>query len=545
MKPSISELLRLIKKEKAFFSLGLLMQLAAKAIEAWLPLAISLIIFPVNLTSENIDRAIGEGYSLFMPVILWLSFELSAAFFRNLFASKVERSLRGNLFDHLLALPIPFFDHAKGGILATHLSDDVEKIREMLADSLIPLIGNIFIFFFILALAFSLNPLWGTIFFLFFPFTAALFLLFRKEQKLAFDIYRGALLEQNRFLQEHLSGRSLFQLYEDPEKEAKDFEQRAKKAERSIFRISRSFSLFGEGIDLLIGSIWILATLGFTYLGGEATDFMAFTLWAAILFRPLIELANRFNTLLSGFSSLKKVKKILNEPKEKDQGSFDLQEIKTIEFQNVSFYYRKDTPVIKNISFSLEGRVGIVGFTGAGKTTLHSLLLRFYSPQEGQILINGRSIDCYHLKDIRRELFPLLQDPPVIRSSYEENFNLYSKRTVKQTSPVWGLSEGEKQLLALDRAEFASPSCLLLDEATGSIDIATEKALVRKINSLLDNRIAIVIAHRLSTLRHLDEIMVLNEGEIREKGPFNELIQSKGIFYELWKFLLLEESQTY
>ncbi len=519
MKLSTGNLFQLIKTERGLFGLGLMFQSLAKIIEAWLPLAIGSLLAPLSaetLSSAQINTSINEGLLLVIPLVVWLVLEIGASYARNLFGFRISQNLRFDLLVKLLALPIPFFDKAKSGEVATYLSDDVEKVREMLADAPIPLLGNLVLFIAVLILTYQLDPTWREVFLFFFPVLIAFFFIFQRNQKTAFDKYREALLGQSRFLQEHLSGRSLFDLYENPQTEKNAFKQHIKNVKFSIYQLIQSFSRFGTGIDLLMGSVWVLATLLFTFSGENPSQFVTFSLWGTILFRPLIELTSRYNTLISGLTSLKKIERIQNAIPEVDNGTVELDKVEELDLRNISFEYLLGQPVLKNISFKVEGKVGLVGLTGAGKTTLFSLLLRFYPPTEGTILINGVPHTKYSLQSLRKAIYILMQD------TTSEN-----------------LSEGEKQLRGLKRAEAANPSCLLLDEATSNIDLLTERKIEKEILTLLEGRLAIVVAHRLSTLRSLDTILVMDEGKIVEQGSFEQLLAKKGLFTQFWQLLTL------
>ncbi|MDB2613974.1 ABC transporter ATP-binding protein/permease [Chlamydiales bacterium] len=532
-------LYQILNPYKLLFFLGVLSIVLAKILETLIPFLIGHIV-----TQFTLSKPLGyTPYSLFFIIILSLILEFTAAFLRNYISEKGIITFRESFFNHILNLPFSFFHKARVGKLLTQTIHDVDKVREMIADASLSIIGNLVIFISIFIGALYVNFQVAIALSLLIPLTGLLFITFRHHQKKQYDALREALSEQNTFFQEHLMGHSTIRFLSSLKKELNEFLIYNNKCYKTTIDTIKTYILFITSIDFLLGLVWVIAFFCFVLQASpenpfEAGSFYTFTLWGLMFFRPLADLAERYNILLEGIASLKKINTVLVQKQEQDLGTQELKKIDKIQFEKVSFSFDEKKPILKEISLTLEKNqtLGLLGMTGAGKSTLINLLLRFYKPTKGSIKINDIDIENYTLSSLRKEFSLTLQNPFIFRGSVESNIQFRpSGKESTIDSLGKNLSEGEKQLISIKRASHHNGSCVLLDEATASIDPQSENAIQKELKTIFQGKTALIIAHRLTTLKNLDQLILLHHGKIIERGTFKELLAKKGAFYHLWQ----------
>jgi ATP-binding cassette subfamily B protein len=407
-------------------------------------------------------------------------------------------------------------------------------------------------------------------------------MIFRKFVRDANRRIRTAIARINAFLQEYISGMSVVQLFNREQKAMEEFGKRNRDNMLAWRDAILAYALFYPAVEFLS-----FATIALIYwsggnriLSGGLTlgVLTAFTMFAQRFFRPIQDLSEKFNILQSAMAASERIFKLLDEPVlvESDPNAIPLDHPRgEIEFRNVWFSYRNvpepadEDWVLRDVSFRVApGQTfAIVGHTGAGKTTLISLLLRFYDVQRGQILLDGKDIRLIDLQDLRRQFGIVLQDPFLFTGTIETNIRLgtpgIDRNTVERAIDEIGLGEfirslpdgvasnvnergstlsvGQRQLINFARALAHNPRFLILDEATSSVDTKTELLIREALGRLLSGRTALVIAHRLSTIQHADRILVFHKGRLREQGAHQELLAQRGIYYRLYQLQYKEQ----
>jgi ATP-binding cassette subfamily B protein len=473
-------------------------------------------------------------------------------------------------------LPLSFYDRSPVGRLVTRATTDVDSLNELFAAGVVTMLNDVvllvgmavwlFVWDWRLALA-ALSVL---------PFILAVTYFFRNIVRDANRRIRTAIARINAFLQEHVSGMSVVQLFNRERKAQEQFEERNRDHMLAYKDAILAFALFYPAVELL--SVAAIAAIlwfgGLRVLGGGLTVgvLFAFIQYAQRFFRPIQDLSEKFNVMQTAMASSERIFKLLDEPVTLDSKPDALpfeQPLGEIEFRNVWFAYRSDGEpkdedwVLRDVSFLVRPgeSAALVGHTGAGKTTVISLLLRFYDIQRGQILLDGRDVRDYALADLRRHFGIVLQDPFLFSGTLETNVRLSTaeidRGAVEQALREVGLSEfvgtlqqgvetqvtergatfsvGQRQLISFARALAHNPRFMILDEATSSVDTKTELLIRDALDRLLEGRTAIVIAHRLSTIQHANRILVFHKGRLREQGSHQELLAQRGIYYKLYQ----------
>ena len=486
----------------------------------------------------------------------------------NLMGQYIMYDLRKEIFGHLQKLDIQFFDRNPVGRLMTRVTTDVDALNEMFTAGFVAIFGDIFVLAGIIGVLFWLNWRLALVLFSITPFIVIVSMWFRRGARITYRQVRARIAAINAFLQEHISGMSTVQLFNREEKEAEKFDHlnaRHRDANiDSIFYYAVFYPLIeliqSAGIALIVwygGGQVIRGTLSIGAL-------IAFFQYAQRFYEPISDLSEKYNILQAAMAASERVFKLLDTPvKVANTGTKKADHVDRIEFRNVWFAYNNEEWVLKNVSFAVNrgDRVAVVGHTGAGKTTVTALLLRFYDIQRGQILINGVDIREYDLESLRRLFAIVQQDFFLFSGTVGQNISLgdaaiseeavrsaavrvQADRFVSRLPEGYaaevrergaGFSVGEKQLLSFARALAFNPPVLILDEATSSIDTETERLIQEAIETLLAGRTSIVIAHRLSTIRSADAILVFHHGEIRERGTHEELMQINGLYRKLYE----------
>ncbi len=490
--------------------------------------------------------------------------------------------MRREIFGHLQRLPMSYFDRHPVGRLVTRVTTDVDALNDLFAAGVVTMINDFFLLVVMAALLFKLDRRLALDTLAILPGILIVTLIFRKYVRDANRRIRIAIARINAFLQEYISGMSVVQLFNREKKAMEEFSKRNRDNMLAWRDAILAYALFYPAVEFLS-----FATIALIYwsggnriLHGALTlgVLTEFTMYAQRFFRPIQDLSEKFNILQSAMAASERIFKLLDEPVtiQSDPNAITLvRPHGEIEFRNVWFSYRnvrepsEEDWVLRDVSFCVEpGQTfAIVGHTGAGKTTLISLLLRFYDIQRGQILLDGKDIRTIELQDLRRQFGIVLQDPFLFTGTIAANVRLGTPNidtvTVERALEEVGLGDfirslsegpatnvnergstlsvGQRQLINFARALAHNPRFLILDEATSSVDTKTELQIREALNRLLSGRTALVIAHRLSTIQHADRILVFHKGRLREQGAHQELLLQRGIYFRLYQLQYKEQ----
>lgn len=498
---------------------------------------------------------------------------------------KTMFEMRMNIFAHLQNMSLRFLDKNPLGRLMTRVTNDVEKVQATIVAGVEQTISDLFTIVVVVGFMVWTNWRIAAIILSTIPFVFITGLVFRKYARKSYLEVRRKVAKLNAYMQEIVSGMRVVQVFRQ---EARCFSQfSAINAEHrdEWFRQIRNFAIYFPVIDFLgtLALTLIILYHGWEVLGYQANGqnvvqvglFFAYLQWAERLYGPIRALTDRYNVLLEAMASSERIFALLDTPEDipNRSGAIKPQSLRgSVEFRDVWFGYDPDRPVLKGINLIIEPgeRIAIVGHTGAGKTTFINLLGRFYDIQRGSILIDGVDVRDYDKTELRKRIGIVLQDVFLFSGSIKSNISLgcaeVSDDTIRRcaahvnAAPFieslpgqydfavgergCNLSTGQRQLLAFARALAHNPQILVLDEATSSVDTATEALIQDAILKLMDGRTSIVIAHRLSTVQHADRIAVMHHGEIREIGTHQELLAQRGLYYTLYRLQYNEQSDA-
>jgi ATP-binding cassette subfamily B multidrug efflux pump len=528
-------------------------------------------------------RGIGIISIIFFGVLL---FDFLAQYIQIRIMQRVGQQtmydMRTAIFRHIQRLPMAYFDRNPVGRLITRVTTDVDALNDLFAAGVVTMINDFFLLAVLAGWLFSIDHKLAFDALAVLPFILVVTYFFRKYVRDANRRIRTAVASINAYLQEYISGMSVVQLFNREEKARAEFNRRNKDNMLAWRDAILAFALFYPAVEILS----VFATALIYWSGGNRVldgtlslgVLTAFTMYASRFFRPIQDLSEKFNILQSAITASERIFKLLDEPapigSPADAVRLDAPRGE-IEFRNVWFSYANKTEftdddwVLRDVSFRVAPgqTVAIVGHTGAGKTTLISLLLRFYDVQRGQILLDGVDIRKINIQDLRRMFGIVLQDPFLFSGTIESNIRLGSagidRVSVLKACDEIGLADfinalpegvasvvnergstlsvGQRQLINFARALAHNPRFLILDEATSSVDTKTEFQIREALSRLLSGRTAIVIAHRLSTIQHADRILVFHKGRLREQGAHQELLAQRGIYYRLYQLQYKEQ----
>jgi ATP-binding cassette subfamily B protein len=483
------------------------------------------------------------------------------------FGQGVLFRIRNAVFEKIQSLHVQFFDKNPIGRLITRTTSDIEALSELLSDGIVNMIGDLFRIFFILYFMLSMSWELTVVSVLVLPMLFYATFWFKGKVRLAYLEVRDQIARLNSFVQEHINGMAVVQLFNREKKEKEKFVGINADHRKAHIKTIFYFSIFWPLVEVFASLAMALVVWygGGRALMGDVTFgvLLAFIQYVRQFFNPIRGLSEKYNTLQSALASSERIFNVLDTPKNVQESSEgkSLENAKgEIEFQNVSFQYNADDElIIDDVSFEVKPGelLAVVGATGAGKTTLINLLLRFYDIQEGQILLDGTNIRDVSLKDLRSQFALVLQDNALFSGTVLENITLGHKditreQVLKAAKEVEAhqfinklpgsydfvlrergasLSMGQRQLICFVRAMVYDPKILILDEATSSVDSETEELVSIACKKMMEGRTSIVIAHRLSTIQGADKILVMHKGQIRETGNHQELIQKEGGIY--------------
>ena len=573
-----SELIRRLAKYarpywKNFVLVGFLM-LISIAYEIVSPLIIKHIEELVLLDFELNSLYIAVGVYASVLVLSLVSTYLQSIILQKT-GQKIVSGLREDVFTHIESLSHAQLHSMPVGKLVTRVANDTNAISHTFTSIVVQLAKNMVVVAGVLVAMFCLNYLLALMILCFVPFIVLFTIIFRKFTRKAFRREKDCTTDINTYLSEHLSGMKVIQIFSKEEQKIAKFNEKNNNLYKAAQEIICVFGIFRPLIYLLSA----LTTLCLFYVGSkgyiEGTEFMgqaissgtivAFYMYVSKFFNPIQSLAEQFHSLQSSFASAEKIFTILDMNPEvvDDPDAIELDEVKgEIEFKNVWFQYVPDTWVLKNVSFKIEAgqTVAFVGATGSGKTTILSLLCRNYDIQQGEILLDGININKIKISSLRKHFGQMLQDVFLFSGTIKSNITLRDEeftdeeimdacRYVNADKLIAKLpkgldeevrergnnfSAGQRQLLSFARTMIRKPEVMILDEATANIDTETEQLIQDSLVKMMNAGTMLIVAHRLSTIQHSDNIIVLSDGEILEQGTHNELLKKKGKYHSLY-----------
>lgn len=478
--------------------------------------------------------------------------------------------LRRRIMAKLHQLDVQFFDRNPVGRLVTRVTTDVDALNELFASGLVTLLGDVLVLLFVLTAMFRLSPSLTVLMLAVLPLVFVVTVVFRRTVQASNRRIRVAVARINSFLQEHVNGITVLQLFNREERAARDFDEVNRNHMLAYRGAIQAYGWFYPVIEAL--SMLALASLlaygGLQVRGGGLTMgvLVAFFQYGMRIFRPIQDLSEKYNILQTALAAAERIFLLLDEPAVVTTPSA-ARPLPTagapVEFDHVWFAYNGEDWVLRDVSFAIEpGEViAVVGHTGAGKTTLANLLLRFYDIQKGAIRIGGIDIREFSPTELRRHFGIVLQDPHLFTGTIGGNIRLGSEHVSEEAVEVAagqvnlldfvrglpsgfdhpvrergsGLSTGQKQLIGFARALAHNPRYLILDEATSSVDTETELKVREALERMVEGRTSMIIAHRLSTIQRANRIFVLHKGKLRETGSHQELLAARGIYWKLYQ----------
>jgi ATP-binding cassette subfamily B protein len=530
------------------------------------------------LIQHTIDNYIMEadykGLTVMVCIMMGLLIMQSIVQYYNTYLSgwlgqNIIRDIRIDLFRHLLDLRLKFYDNTPIGRLVTRTISDIETLSDVFSEGLAAIAGDILQIIVILAVMFSIDWRLTLVSLAMLPLLLISTYIFKEKIKDSFNEVRTAVSNLNSFVQEHITGMSIVQIFNSEEAEFKKFNEINREHKRAnlksvlyysvYFPVAEVISAACTGLLVWYGARGVLSediTLG---------TLTAFIIFISMFFRPIRMIADRFNTLQLGIVSTDRILKLLDSKEYiANNGTYHPQDMKgEVGFKNVWFAYNADEYVLKNISFDVKAgeTIALVGATGAGKSSIINLLSRFYDINKGQIYIDGRDLQEYEINALRSKIGVVLQDVFLFSDTIMQNITLgnpsITREKVIEAAELVGarkfierlpggldynvmergatLSVGQRQLISFVRAMVYDPRIIVLDEATSSVDTETEELIQQAIEKMMTGRTSIVIAHRLSTIQKASKIIVLDKGEIKEQGTHEELLQQEGFYTQLYR----------
>lgn len=486
----------------------------------------------------------------------------------NYLAQNVIKDLRMQVYEYLTSLRLKFYDKTPVGTLVTRTVSDIETIADVFSEGLINITGDILQIIFILFIMLYSDWRLSLVSLSVLPILLFAGYLFKEKVRVSFESVRTQVARLNTFVQEHIQGMQIVQIFNRENKELNKFKLINKEHRNANIRSVFYYSVFFPVVEVIAA----VSTALIVWYGSKEVMHMqtsigtmiAFIMYIGMFYRPIRQLADRFNTLQMGMVASERIFKLLDDKENLEPtGNTIIESIEgEIEFKDVWFGYNPDEFVLKGINIKLEkGKtLALVGATGAGKSSIINLLSRFYEIQKGEILIDNKPLYDLEIKSVRKHISVVMQDVFLFSGSVMDNIRLYNKNisesTIIETAKLLGahdfinrlpngylqdvhergatLSVGQRQLISFVRAMVTNPEILILDEATSSVDNETEMAIQEAIKKMMEGRTSVVIAHRLSTVQFADEIIVLEKGEIVERGSHAQLIQINGFYKRLY-----------
>ena len=486
----------------------------------------------------------------------------------NWLGQTVVNDLRNTVFKKILFQNISYYDRTAIGTLTTRTINDIESINDVFSEGIISIAADVLTIISIMIMMLCTN--WRVTLVCLAPFPLLILATwwFKEAVNKSFQRVRNAVAALNAFVQEHLTGMYIVQAFAAEQREAGKFNEINKEHRNANIKGIFAYSVFFPIVEIILATslgllVWY-GVNGILHMHCSIGVIISFYMYLNLLFRPLRMMADKFNVLQMGIIAGERVFTVLDSDEFLDNnGTLPANNIKgTVEFRDVHFSYNPGAPVLKGISFNLPAgqTLAVVGHTGAGKTSLISILNRLYEIEGGHILIDGHDLNEYDIYSLRSHIGIVLQDVFLFSGTIADNITLRNPAIplarVKEVAQMLGihdfimrlpggydfdvmergntLSQGQRQLLSFARALLYNPRILILDEATSSVDSESEQLIQHAIDTLITGRTSIVIAHRLSTIRKANEIIVMDHGKIIERGTHSSLISDKGTYYELY-----------
>ncbi|HEX4808823.1 MAG TPA: ABC transporter ATP-binding protein [Bryobacteraceae bacterium] len=527
--------------------------------------------------SKNPRTGLSQLVGLYLvSVILGFAFDFGQTYLMQWTGQRAMFDLRRQLMAHLQTLDIAYYDKNPVGRLVTRLTTDVDVLNDLFASGLVTIIGDILMLTFVLAVMFRLSPGMTGLMLAVMPLVLLVTIQFRRTASQSYRRIRVAIAKINAYLQEHVAGMAVLQLFNREERSKAEFAE-INQSHLEAFKDSiTAYGWFYPVVEFLgmMALAMLLAYGGWRIRQGALTlgILVAFFQYGLRFFRPIQDLSEKYNILQGAMAASERIFKLLDTqprivspvtPVPFPDGPLD------IEFDRVWFAYNDEDWVLRDVSFRVAPgeTLAIVGHTGAGKTTLTNLLLRFYDVQRGAVRVGGVDVREFDPIELRRRFGVVLQDPYLFTGTVESNIRLGTtaitsarvREAAEQVNlldfiaalpeqfdtPVrergQGFSTGQKQLISFARALALNPRILILDEATSSVDTETELRVREALGRLIEGRTSVVIAHRLSTIQRADRILVMHKAELREIGTHQELLAKRGIYWKLYQLQYKEQ----
>lgn len=488
-------------------------------------------------------------------------------FYSGWLGQNIIKDIRIKLYRHIQSLKLTFFDKTPIGRLVTRNVSDIETLAEVFSTGIAGIIADIMQLLVILGFMIWLNWTLTLVSLSLLPLLILATYIFKEKIKVAFNEVRTAVSNLNSFVQEHITGMNIVQIFNSEKREFEKFQEINKEHRKANINSVLYYAIYFPVSEVIqAAGIGLIVWYGGGQLVQGNVEFgmlIAFILYLQMFFRPIRMIADRFNTLQMGIVSSNRILDLLdNNDHIQDNGEHKPENVRgEVKFENVSFAYVEEDYVLKDISFDVrQGEtIALVGATGAGKSSVINLLSRFYEINKGNILVDGTDVREYNLANLRNHIAVVLQDVFLFSDSILNNITLrnpnISKEKVREAAEMVGalpfieklpggfeynvmergatLSVGQRQLISFVRAMVYDPKIIVLDEATSSVDTETEELIQTAIQKMMRGRTSIVIAHRLSTIQNANQILVLDKGEIVERGNHDELIAKDGYYAQL------------
>jgi ATP-binding cassette subfamily B protein len=553
-------------KYKALLILTLFSMLISSVSSSLLPFYAKKIIDQFIATKE-IKSVVFSSLIMLLLAALTYALKLIQIYYGNLAGQRIMKDIRLDFFKKLTRFEIETFNREPSGKIITRITNDIENMNELLNSGIISLLSDLLLVFFAVFFLLYINPKLALISISPLPLAIFLSFIFGNKMEKAYEKVRDALTKINIHMQESLTGLSVVQIFQNEKRNFQKFDSHAKDFRFSFHRSIMLNVLLRQSINVMsyVSTFLLYLFGGILAISGKSTigTIVAFGYYLSYLYGPLGDLSDKFSILQNAISSMKKIDEFLTENREEE----NIEKGKAIELKgnislnNVCFSYEKNNNVLENINLKTEKgqKIAIVGYTGAGKSTLANLILAFYKPTSGEIYFEGENLLSLSKQQLRKNMAIVLQNIFIFKGTVSDNITLgkeFSDEEVIAAAKKIGvhdfimrlpqgydtelltegknISLGERQLISFARALVFNPRILILDEATASIDSQTEALIEKGIKELLKGRTSIVIAHRLSTIRNANTIVVLNKGRIVETGTHEELMQTKGLYYEFY-----------
>ncbi|MCE2734508.1 MAG: ABC transporter ATP-binding protein [Chryseotalea sp.] len=567
----LRRLMRFVKPYKGRFYLVVFLTIAIGLLSPLRPMLIQYTL-DTDVATGNYTGMVWIIVWLFVLLVVQSAVQYAHTYFSGWLGQQVIRDIRTKLYDHLIRLRLRFYDKTPIGRLVTRTISDVETLADVFSEGLAAMISDLLQIIFILAIMFYQDWRLSLLSLSTIPLMLISTYVFKEKIKVAFNDVRNAVANLNTFVQEHITGMSIVQMFASEKYESEKFRKINKDHRDANLRSVLYYSIYfpvaeiiaAAGIGLLV---WYgaKAIIQADMTGITIGELIAFIMYIQMFFRPIRMIADRYNTLQMGIVSSSRILNLLDDQTYVQKtGSYKPVALNgAVSFKNVWFAYTEENYVLKGINLDIKAgqTIAFVGATGAGKSSVINLLNRFYEVNKGRICIDGRDLQEYELGTLRKNIGVVLQDVFLFSDTIYKNVSLGSAEITEER--VWHaaelvgarkfieklpgqlnynvmergstLSVGQRQLISFIRAMVYDPKILVLDEATSSVDSETEEMIQQAIDKMMKGRTSIVIAHRLSTIQKADVIVVLDKGEIKETGTHETLLQQNGFYAQLHK----------